>query len=111
MPLCVAVGVMRHGLRGALPRTAALLPCRPLGRATGRAPFRLGTPIEMRHFTSGRLLAAAGLAEGSTVPETPKDAHGSEPNLRTVSLWLFVCSGLVFLVIIIGGITRLTESG
>ena len=30
---------------------------------------------------------------------------------RAVALWLFVCAALVFAVVVVGGITRLTESG
>ncbi|MBL8703261.1 MAG: COX15/CtaA family protein [Rhodospirillales bacterium] len=32
-------------------------------------------------------------------------------SLRPVALWLFVCAAMVFAMVVIGGITRLTESG
>lgn len=31
--------------------------------------------------------------------------------LRAISTWLFVCCGLIFAMVLLGGITRLTESG
>ncbi|MDQ4087834.1 MAG: COX15/CtaA family protein, partial [Pseudomonadota bacterium] len=34
-----------------------------------------------------------------------------EPRARALAAWLFVVAGLVFLMVIVGGITRLTESG
>ncbi len=30
---------------------------------------------------------------------------------RPVAVWLFVCAALIFAMVVIGGITRLTESG
>ena len=33
------------------------------------------------------------------------------PRPRAIAVWLFVVAGLVFLMVVIGGITRLTESG
>jgi len=38
-------------------------------------------------------------------PESPWESH------RPVALWLFLCAALVFAMVLIGGITRLTESG
>jgi cytochrome c oxidase assembly protein subunit 15 len=39
-------------------------------------------------------------------------AQNFQPNpQRSLALWLFGCAGLVFLMVIIGAITRLTESG
>lgn len=34
-----------------------------------------------------------------------------QPRLTPVALWLFVCTAMVFLMVVIGGLTRLTESG
>src|SRR6476646_2903644 len=33
------------------------------------------------------------------------------PNLRPVAIWLLCCCGMIFAMIVIGGITRLTLSG
>src|SRR4051794_32003366 len=35
----------------------------------------------------------------------------AEVGLRAVSAWLFACCGLIFLMVVVGGITRLTLSG
>ncbi len=50
--------------------------------------------------------------------------RGSEPNFRKpnasklgsdplfpVAIWLFVCAAFTFAIVVVGGITRLTESG
>ncbi|HEU0118658.1 MAG TPA: COX15/CtaA family protein, partial [Alphaproteobacteria bacterium] len=33
------------------------------------------------------------------------------PNNRSVYLWLFICCGMIFIMALLGAITRLTESG
>ncbi|MCZ6720897.1 MAG: COX15/CtaA family protein [Proteobacteria bacterium] len=38
-------------------------------------------------------------------------SSGREPRLRPVVTWLFVCCALVFAMVVLGGVTRLTESG
>src|SRR5262245_15839308 len=38
-------------------------------------------------------------------------AKASEIQLRPVRLWLFVAAAMIFLTLIVGGATRLTESG
>ncbi|HUH86417.1 MAG TPA: COX15/CtaA family protein [Stellaceae bacterium] len=39
------------------------------------------------------------------------DAARRTPAIRPVALWLLFCAAMVFLMVVIGGITRLTESG
>ena len=39
------------------------------------------------------------------------DLPATQDPLRPVRLWLFAVAGLVFLMVIVGGATRLTESG
>jgi cytochrome c oxidase assembly protein subunit 15 len=39
------------------------------------------------------------------------DSAHSEPQNRQVATWLFVCCGLVFAMVVLGGVTRLTGSG
>lgn len=53
--------------------------------------------------------AAAGVAEpsGSTFPDPPEVPLTSP----VVSKYLFVIAGLVFAIVVVGGMTRLTESG
>ena len=38
---------------------------------------------------------------------TGRSAHPD----RLVALWLFACAGMILLMVVIGGVTRLTESG
>lgn len=38
-------------------------------------------------------------------------ARGALPSERQVALWLFACCFLVFAMVVVGGLTRLTESG
>jgi cytochrome c oxidase assembly protein subunit 15 len=38
------------------------------------------------------------------------ESHSARSN-RALALWLFCCAAMVFLIVVIGGITRLTESG
>jgi heme a synthase len=40
-----------------------------------------------------------------------KTEEGAEGHQRTVAVWLFVCCALIFLMVVVGGITRLTLSG
>ncbi len=43
-----------------------------------------------------------------TLSETTPRATSSD---RAIALWLFACCAMIFLMVVIGGITRLTESG
>jgi cytochrome c oxidase assembly protein subunit 15 len=46
----------------------------------------------------------------STVPST-RAAAEPKNRLRPVAAWLFVCCALIFLMVVVGGVTRLTLSG
>jgi cytochrome c oxidase assembly protein subunit 15 len=48
------------------------------------------------------------LAEAST-PTSPEAAGAAQP--RLVAIWLLVCCTLVFALVVVGGVTRLTHSG
>jgi heme a synthase len=50
--------------------------------------------------------ATAGVANSGVAP---RDA--AKKGLRLVAAWLFLCCGLIFLMVVVGGITRLTLSG
>ncbi|HEV2335091.1 MAG TPA: COX15/CtaA family protein [Stellaceae bacterium] len=50
----------------------------------------------------------AALSAGDLVAARKSAARGNE---RAVAAWLFTCCALIFLVVIVGGITRLTQSG
>ena len=68
-----------------------------------------------------RLTAGRALGKGRRPPDTPAQmdstlsvsAERLAPARRplTISNWLLAVAGLVFLVVVVGGITRLTESG
>jgi heme a synthase len=47
----------------------------------------------------------------TTATAPPKVDAGPQPRLRAVAMWLFVCCALIFLMVVVGGITRLTLSG
>lgn len=54
----------------------------------------------------------ASIAQGAPSNGQPRAAAESERvRPRLVAFWLLVCAGLVFCMVVIGGITRLTESG
>src|SRR5215472_17364690 len=42
---------------------------------------------------------------------SPASEPGTRSAERTIALWLLACCAMVFLMVVIGGITRLTESG
>jgi heme a synthase len=50
--------------------------------------------------------ATAGVANSGVAPKS-----AAEVGLRPVAAWLFFCCGLIFLMVGVGGITRLTLSG
>ena len=41
----------------------------------------------------------------------PPDSRTSQAGTRSVALWLFACAVLVFAMVVVGGVTRLTHSG
>ena len=40
-----------------------------------------------------------------------RPAQTAPPTDRPVAVWLFVCCAMVFAMVVLGGVTRLTESG
>lgn len=52
-----------------------------------------------------RAIMADTIATG--IPAAPAAQRGS----RAVAIWLLVCAALIFAMVVVGGITRLTESG
>jgi hypothetical protein len=55
----------------------------------------------------------SAVVSGATVETAARPSAGSLPGLTTpaVANWLYISSGLVFFIIVVGGVTRLTESG
>ncbi len=51
-------------------------------------------------------ISAAGVANSGVASRA-----AAEVGLRPVAAWLFLCCGLIFLMVVVGGITRLTLSG
>jgi cytochrome c oxidase assembly protein subunit 15 len=50
-------------------------------------------------------------SQSLAAPVTAAKASRSEGNMRDVQMWLFAIAALVFAMVLIGGATRLTESG
>jgi cytochrome c oxidase assembly protein subunit 15 len=59
-------------------------------------------------FTPSRYASTASTGLGAAAPEHVEDVRTIPKSLPT---WLIGCSALVFGIIVIGGLTRLTESG
>jgi len=55
--------------------------------------------------------AAIGAAMESTVISPPAQSVERHPRPLAIANWLLFVAGLVFLMVVVGGITRLTESG
>jgi heme a synthase len=51
-------------------------------------------------------ISAVSTANSGVAPRA-----AAEASLRPVAAWLFLCCGLIFLMVVVGGITRLTLSG
>jgi heme a synthase len=47
----------------------------------------------------------------TALPDTADGAHGGSRATRPVAIWLLVCCALVFAMVVVGGVTRLTHSG
>mgnify|MGYP003352325312 CR=1 FL=1 len=58
-----------------------------------------------------RIASSSLLVEKFRFMSAPNNHTPSSDVLRPVRLWLFAVAGLVFLMVIVGGATRLTESG
>jgi len=63
---------------------------------------------------SGAVLAPAGDSDrrrhGNANPMSGDAVHADAPR-RAVAAWLFACCALVFAMVVVGGVTRLTHSG
>ncbi len=53
----------------------------------------------------------ATLADPSLSPSTPARSGNRERANRRVAVWLLICCALVFAIVVVGGVTRLTHSG
>lgn len=51
------------------------------------------------------------IEETTISPSQARIASGHEAARRQIAIWLFCVAGLIFLMVIVGGLTRLTESG
>lgn len=83
-------------------RTAALCCCRRVGH--GYKPRNVRQLLFKRNQTT--IVAKAGPISGSASATVPNAATN-----RIVGRWLLGCSGLVVGAVVLGGVTRLTESG
>ncbi len=69
-----------------------------------------------RSFLSGptcKNAATIAYPTTSTSDATSEAATDSLPTLTSphVATWLYLCSGMIFFIVVVGGVTRLTESG
>lgn len=98
----------------------SLLMSRSMSAAIITRPAPTPSASLIGFFTSRRLGSAATTVTGSS--EHPSTGTGEKdaaeepietPTLATptVGHWLIGCAGLVFTIVVVGGITRLTESG
>ncbi len=46
-----------------------------------------------------------------TAPATPIEVPSTQTSTIPVVAWLFACAGMVFVMVVLGGLTRLTDSG
>jgi hypothetical protein len=84
-----------------------LLPCRRVVVASNRSFSRC---VKSYSGTISRLPLNPQLRRWATTV-TLGQVQSSEIPPRAVGYWLLSCSALVFTIVIVGGITRLTESG
>jgi heme a synthase len=76
-------------------------------RSARRARLEARTTSNAAYFEELSLpISTAGVANSGVAPRAAADA-----GLRPVAAWLFFCCGLIFLMVVVGGITRLTLSG
>lgn len=105
-----ALAFQRAGLRPTLPSGKAAPPV--AGSFFGKSYL----PYSARgsFFTPSRYLSTASTGVGATAAGTGS-ADDATAGVRTIPrslpIWLLGCSALVFGIIVIGGLTRLTESG
>uniref|UniRef100_A0A3B4B6E7 Uncharacterized protein n=1 Tax=Periophthalmus magnuspinnatus TaxID=409849 RepID=A0A3B4B6E7_9GOBI len=85
-------------------RTAALCCCRRAGHG-----YKPSNNLQLRLFrrNQGTIAAEAGATCGSATATAVPNAATN----RIVGRWLVGCSGLVIGAVVLGGVTRLTESG
>ncbi|XP_065078283.1 heme A synthase COX15 [Ochlerotatus camptorhynchus] len=83
-----------------------LTPCRSLmtGSSVGRGSSILRNVKKVNITTPSRIVQTS-LARYCTKPEV------TEKGRKAVGYWLLGCSGMVFVAVVLGGVTRLTESG
>jgi hypothetical protein len=79
-----------------------------------------GLSPHLSRWASGAVQGDHGLMSKASEPSSPppsssehRHPHEHEHNVptRAVGYWLLTCSALVFAIIVVGGVTRLTESG
>ena len=98
-----------------VPQTSRVLSCLPRQptNAWARTAF-LGAPrfqstLPEHRFFSSNASATAEAVDDGAAPEIQEELPVLSP--PSVSIWLLASSMLVFIVVVVGGVTRLTESG
>ncbi|KAK2466439.1 hypothetical protein APHAL10511_002081 [Amanita phalloides] len=93
---------------------SALQPACIIRRAPRKLPSLVARPLTTTSFTAHRSFTRLHAPRFQSHPfSTKNDASSNPPVLppRSVGHWLMFSSTLVFAVIVVGGVTRLTESG
>ncbi|KAJ1552318.1 Cytochrome c oxidase assembly protein cox15, partial [Cladochytrium tenue] len=99
---------------------AARLPASSLATAStgaaGTSSAHPALPLSLSAASAASVPATAGAASfstssGSTGSASPADAAPTTATSRAVGYWFLACGALVFLIVAVGGLTRLTESG
>lgn len=100
-----------------MPLTLAALHCRYAVSCFGNVPLHLRPTVVTRYLARPRVIGAfpgwlivspwavAQVVEGGLA------AGISDRHRRQLAAWLGVCSGWVFSMVVLGGVTRLTRSG
>ena len=81
--------------------------------------FLFGCEDDFHKTQASRVLSKVNLtgmksstsAVSSGIEETSARAGSFDGDLRPVAIWLLFCCGMIFVMVVIGGITRLTLSG
>src|SRR5207253_5253730 len=83
---------------------------RPRLRLRDRTP-RLMPPAATASTTNRRPPPAAPVEPAPLERTAPLPHTAASGSSRAVAVWLFACCALVFAMVVVGGVTRLTHSG
>jgi heme a synthase len=94
-----------RGISGLLTKTAT--PARPLGLKLEHKSLFAARTLPLQRRASHNLAASKRFFSQAPPPSQPLPLLPP----KSVGIWLMISSTLVFSIIVVGGVTRLTESG